>query len=43
MAATAEALDAQTDLTVARNKYCQALYDYRVACAELEKAAGAAY
>jgi len=40
MAVTSDVLDAQTDLTAARNKYCQSLYDYQLACAQLEKSAG---
>ncbi len=42
MAVTSDVLDAQTDLTAARNKYCQAFYDYQLACAQLEKSAGVA-
>lgn len=41
MSTTIDVLDAQTDLTSARNNYCQALCNYRIAVAELEKAAGA--
>ncbi len=40
MATTTDVLDAQTDLTSARNKYYQALYDYQIAYAHLEKSAG---
>lgn len=40
MSTTADVLDAQTDLTAARNKYYQALYDYQLAYAGLEKASG---
>ncbi len=40
MATTTDVLGAQTDLTSARNNYYQALYDYQIAYAQLEKAAG---
>jgi len=40
MATNTEVLDAQTDLAGARNNYYQALCDYHIAYAELEKAAG---
>lgn len=40
MATTTDVLTAQTDLTSARNKYYQSMYDYQVAYAELEKSAG---
>ncbi len=40
MSTTVDVLDAQTDLNSARNNYCQALCNYRIAVAEMEKAAG---
>jgi outer membrane protein len=40
MVTTADVLEAQTSLTTAINKYYQALYDYQIAYAELEKSAG---
>lgn len=40
MTTTTEVLDAQADLTAARNSYYQSLYDYQIAYAELERSAG---
>jgi len=40
MGTTTDVLGAQTDLTSAKNSYYQALYDYQLAYAQLEKAAG---
>ncbi|MGI6595090.1 MAG: TolC family protein [Candidatus Ratteibacteria bacterium] len=40
MTTTTEVLDAHTDLAVVLNNYYQSLYDYQIAYAGLEKAAG---
>jgi hypothetical protein len=40
MATTTDIIDATTSLTDARNSYYNALYEYQVAYAQLEKATG---
>jgi len=40
MTTTTEVLDAQTSLANTKNNYCQALYDYQISYAQLEKSSG---